>query len=505
MILEGMINALRGILRIPQGSQIRKNYGGKDNSQDDLLSKNAYVSAILDITVDDVCPSEEPLSIHYDDNTPEVTQKKLQSICDSFNKIIKWAVRDLLSKGVSVYDAKVHDTTKKLLLIPNLDNLEFYLTRSLDVVAVSVDDNHKRVNLLDKLVFINFDKTSLTKIEDANVDSNINTSDLLFKVTPLPIQFKNAEDTLRNLQNAEESVAKYRNLLRPARWANVDIGTAQGNTQTETINSISSAINANSMSLSQTYSEYDDNIPVLPNRKGLGRVDIVSDIPTADISQLADVNYWVGKLGLIGRFPTTYINFNEALGSTAVSLIRADLRYAKLIKSVGSLVVCTINDYIVKSSFIKWNPYVTIETIPTAQDDDVIAALESHTDLIDKIYNFVIGDDSEEPVAFKTERLDLIKTLFATSTSSPMLDEWFNTFHDFIEENIKNDLFDTNIEEDESGSEGTDFSGDDFSEEGLGDEFDAGGIDLPSNDEISEDGDFAGTEVEGEFVDESTE
>lgn len=504
MLLEGLTLALQKILRIPPGSQLRKNYGDHEesNSEAKKMMENEYVRTMVDITADDICISEAPLTMHYDDDTPETGKRKLEGVCDEFNKIVKWACKDLLLSGVSVYDVKVHADTNRLMLIPNLDNLEFYLTKTLDVVAISVDDSHKRVNLLSKLVFINFDKFSLTKIEDADVDSEINKSDLLFKITPTPMQFNNVSKTLTNLNNAEDSVAKYRNLLRPARWANVDIGTAQGDVQDATINSISSAINANSTSLQTNYTDYDDNIPVLPNRKGLGKVEIVSDIPSADISQLADVNYWVGKMSLSARFPTSYINFNEALGSTAVSLIRSDIRYAKLIKTVGSKLVYTFNDYVNKSKFIKYHPYVTIETIPNSQDDDVIAALESHTDLIEKLYGFVMGEDpTNEPVAFKIERLNLLETLFATSTSSPTLDDWFKEFHDFIEEHIKDDLLDTNVGDDE-GSEGGDEG---FSDDLGGGMEGTGDLDLPSNDEFDESGDFSGAEVEGEFSDESTE
>ena len=54
------------------------------------------------------------------------------------------------------------------------------------------------------------------------------------------------------------------------------------------VDTISSAINANSTSLVRgtSYQEFDDNIPVLPNRKGLGKAEIVSDIPSQQTYQI---------------------------------------------------------------------------------------------------------------------------------------------------------------------------------------------------------------------------
>lgn len=426
MLLESFSAAILKWLRIPPGSSVRHATGPGTSSQSSL-DDNDYIQTILDITVDDICVGEAPLSIDYDFSTPKSAATKLDQITDEFNDVIKDVARDLCQSGFSVLDMVVNKKANKLLIFPYIDDVEFYLSKEKKVVAY---DPTTKKQLTDKLVFINYTKRSLQKVDDK--DASIK-GDVLFKIIPEPMQLKHAERTLEGITNAENSIAKYRSLLRPVRYANVDIGTAQGDVQQATVDSIASAINCNSDSLgnSTTLNEFDDNIPVLPNRKGLGKVEIGSDIPSANLKDLADLDYWLNKLNLIMRFPGTYMDFSKALSESAVSLIRGDLRYTKLCKAVQTLIVRTLNQYIQRSKFNKYKPVFALTTLPSSEDDDVLEALSNYRELAEDVETFVIGE-SDDPALLRLHRLQLLKDLFGTSVTSPSLQKWFDDFEIYI-------------------------------------------------------------------------
>lgn len=470
MLLEAFGQAILKWLRVPPGASVRH---ANDPTTSSGNVENEYIDAILDITTDDICIGESPLSITYENSTPEIVQLKLDSICDEFNDVVKDVCRDLLEVGFSVYDAHVSEDNR-LCLLPELGKLEFYLTKDKRVVVYETDDTKRdKVNLANKIIFINYTARDLEKVEDGRIDVP-ESKDIKFKISPRAMQLASSTKTLTGLNNCEDSIAKYRALLRPLRWANVDIGTASGDQQQEVTESISQGINANSSSLSNgaAYSEFDDALPIMPNRKGIGKPEIVSDVPSANISDLADLGYWLKKLTLLTRFPMSYLDFSQPLGETAVSLLRGDLRYQKLCKAVGSLIIKTFNKYLQTSKFKEYNPTVALTTIPTTEDDDVVDAMDKYVDLVQKIDGYILGEgDQFDPVA-ALHRLEVLQSLYATSTNSPAITEWFAEYREYIEgfmnssnQNEKEDdgglsEFDEGFDTDTGGGEPTPTSND---------------------------------------------
>ena len=425
MLLEAFSQSILRWLRIPPGASLRKASGPSTSSSFGDIASNDYIQSIVSITVDDICIGDAPLSINFKSDTPEDVQLKLKAICDEFNDVIKWAAEDLCIKGYSVYDVSVNKKTNRLVVMPYIEDVEFFLTKDKEVVAFEVGDSRK-TSLLNKLIFINYSKSTLSAIDDKEKKSN-----LAFKVTPEPMQLKNADRTVQGLQSAENSLAKYRaQLSKIVRLANVDIGSASGDTQKDVVDTIASAINANSGSLGEAYTEFDDNIPVLPNRKGLGKVELVTDVPSADIKELADIDYWLGKLNLVLRFPSSYLDFSQNLDQTAVSLIRGDLRYAKLCSSVRTKLTRTLNEFISKSKFKKYEPVFALTQLPTSEDDDVISALDNYVDIASRVDEFVVGDG--ENFHAMLHRLKLLQDLLATSTNSPTIQNWFEEYREYI-------------------------------------------------------------------------
>lgn len=492
--VEGFFSSIKNALGIPIGVSYRKSYGltsDKQSTMDNTLFENPYAQVICDITADDICRGEEPVSYAYElpegmEELPDDVYNVLESFKRELNSIAKWVSKDLQVNGVSVYDVAFDKETKELYITPNLDELTFYLTKDKKVIAYNLADDKKK-NLENIIIFINYEKTSLTKIDEKNKDL---AEDIMFEIRPMPMQFKNTQGVLDSLTLLENAMKRYRaQLSRIVRYATVDVGLSNGDTQKDVVEAISSAINADSMNLtSTTNEEYNDNIPVIPTRNGKGEPTLHLEVPQGQLTELPDLKYFLDKLNLLTRFPATYMDFSQALGSTAVSLIRSDLRYAKLCNSVRTLIEKTINDFIAQTeSLTQYNVVFSLVQLPTSEDDDVLQAMSNYSELAGNVYDFVIGDNDEESVDMKIQRLNMIQGLFNASVKSPVLQKWFDDMSEFIEElKMKQENGETTEGE---GGEGGLGGG------GLGDE---GGSDLGGGGGLPDLGepDFGGEDLE---------
>lgn len=443
--VDGFFNTIKAAMGIPLGVSWRKGYGQTSKStnggaSDTDLSQNPYAEAICDITADDVCRGETPVSYNYElpDNEtelPKAHQTVLDSFKDELNGIVRWVSKDLQLVGVSVFNATFDKETNKICLLPNLKDLKFYLTKTKQVVAYDMTETRKeKQNLEDVIIFINFEKNSLLEIPEDNKDL---TDDIAFEITPTPMQFKNAKSTLDSLNLIENALKRYRaQLSRIVRYATVDIGLSNGDTQKDAVETISAAINADSMNLTGTNNEeFNDNIPVIPTRNGKGEPTMHLDVPQGDIKELPDLKYYLDKLNLITRFPATYMDFSQAMGSTAASMIRSDLRYAKLCNSIRTLIEKTINEFISRTqSLEKYNVVFSLIQLPTSEDDDVLQAMSNYTEVVSDIESLVMGDDPDENIEQKIHRLKSLLGLVNASIKSPVIQDWYNDFLDYLKE-----------------------------------------------------------------------
>lgn len=492
--VEGFFSSIKNALGIPIGVSYRKSYGltsDKQSTMDNAIFDNPYAEVICDITADDVCRGEEPVSYAYElpegeglEELPDDVFEILESFKKELNSIVKWVSKDLQVNGVSVYDVTLNKEDEngekkkpEVFLLPNLDELTFYLTKDKRIIAYNLTESKlEKKNLEDVIIFINYEKNSLTKVEES---TNKDLSDeIVFEVRPTPMQFKNTQGTLDALNLVENALKRYRaQLSRIVRYATVDVGLSNGDTQKDVVEAISSAINADSMNLtSTTNEEYNDNIPVIPTRNGKGAPEMHLEVPQGDIKEVADLKYFLDKLNLLTRFPATYMDFTQAMGDTAVSLIRGDLRYAKMCASVRTLIEKTINDFISQTkSLTKYNVVFSLVQLPTSEDDDVIQEMSNYSELASDIYEFVIGDDEEESIDLKIQRLNMIQGLFNASVKSPVLQKWFDDFSEFIEELKKKK--ENNEDMGAEGGVGGDggFGGEDDGDFGGGGDLDIGG------------------------------
>lgn len=463
MIFEGFGLMILNWLRIPPGTSLRKTDGSKTGTGFDV-STSDLVNSIVEITADDVCLGSSPLYYSCTEEIPKHLRKKVDLMVVEFNSIVRWVAIDLLKKGYSVYTSEV-STEKNLLLFPILGEFEFYLDKQKKIHVFKAGEKEA---IAKAIVFINYDKDSLQEIEDKEYEK------FKFKVNPCPIQLKNISTIAADLDETERAIQRYRKQVsKLVRILTVDIGIAQGAAQTEITDSISSAVNADSSSLSPSGSarDFDDSIPVIPNRRGAGKPELIESTPSFEISKVVDLDYNLSKLYLALRFPKSYADFSDALDQTAVSTIRGDIRYNRLLSATRTKIEDTINMYFASSRQLK--PYgniVSLSELPTPEDEDVIAAMDTFTEFSDKVFEHILGNAKTRQEAVL--KLELLKTLLGGVATFKYLQKWFTLFEEFIEKH-----FDGEAPVDTDGSDGSDV---DLSE---GAEF-ADDLDAPIENEV---------------------
>lgn len=442
--IQGLVTMIQQITGIPMGAQIKR-VSESGNSQEDwarkVLERNDFVASIVDITVDDVCLGQTPFYYASKKPIPEGIVSMLDRLNDQFNSVAKWVARDLLTKGASVYTLKVKEKggVKIPLLFPVLGTLEYYLNYNKEVV---VTKNGKRVN--DTVVFLSYDKDSLCEVEGKST---------YFQITPKPIQLAHVGEATQELLLVERSIQRYRrDASRVIQFANVDVGLSQGNSQNDAIDAIASPLNANSISLEMSTADmFEDSLPVIPNRRGIGKPDIEQHVPNINIQDMADLDHVLSKLFLAMKFPKSYADFQDALSSTAVSLIRGDIRYSRMIMSVQSLMVTTVNKAVnvvndVRRNGIEWK----MTAIPNPEDDEVVSALQQYSDFIDAAYTFIVTNSETAEEARR--KVSMYESLLGDATSLKSIQMFFNVIKKQIDTMPKEK--DTSVVEDEEDIDG---------------------------------------------------
>lgn len=441
--MQGFGLMLLNFLRIPPGTSLRKHYGTNNNGSswaEEALYNNEYIRTIVDITADDVCIGNSPYYYKCKADTPSEVRDNVESILNEFNSIAKWAAVDILRRGFSVYRTEVKEVKgkKKFLLIPVQENLDFYMTDTKEIAVYYSEDvedktrEDKDKNLENILCFLFYEKDGLQTVKDSEDSRLRNDATLLYKINPTGIQLRNVRQTALDLATTERALIMYRKQLsRIVRFVNVDIGVSQGDKQQEIVDSVGEAVNANSISLipmSATGDDFDDNIPIIPNRNGVGRPEIVTDVPQYEMNDLGDLQYQLSKFFLVTRFPKSYADFSQPLDQTTVSLIRGDVRYSRMITTARSLLNDVANDFLHENAELKnWEVTFSLTELPTPEDEDVVAAIDSYGTLLGDIYGLVVTDS--ETALEAAAKLKMLQDLLGGSSNLKSLQEWFTDFN----------------------------------------------------------------------------
>lgn len=409
------------VMGIPPGSSWHRPERSVSN-KDEILLEHDLISSIAEITADDVCIGNNPLyfKINSEKELSETLKEKVKQILLEFNSIIKWVAFDILTKGISVYTVK--ESGGKFLIFPYLENVELFWTKKKEVVVV---DSEKK-EIKEVLLFVHYDKKSFEKLDD----------DKYFcKINPVALQLKNLSKSGRDLDRMERDLFRYRKQLsRIARFITVDIGVSQGTVQQEVVDSISSAINADSMSLPQNpnIDDFDDSIPIIPHRKNVGKPELTSVAADANIKDLKDFEYLLNKIYLITRFPKSYADFSKEIDATAVSLIKGDIRYSRLVDKARTLIENQINAFLQTNKVFKeYEIEFVLTEYPTPEDADVIDALDEYSKIVAELVESIKESETKEEAMLKISVLD---SLLGGTSNLPSIRDSIDLCKTFIEE-----------------------------------------------------------------------
>lgn len=478
---QGFSLALMNFLRIPPGVGVRKSNGDERSRGSENLASFEFIDTIVDITADDVCIGRSPVYCeNLDSLHSPILQAKYRAIVNALNGVIKWAAVDVLKRGVSLYclvekgEGEVRARARKVSLIPIMtQKAKFYLNNKGEVV-VEVGGKVRD----DLLVFLNYSKETLRPISEEA--SRGLSKDYLYEIEPEPVQLKHVEGIAQDLYMIERAMYRYRvQLSRVVRFAEVEVGLSQGDRVDEIISDVSGVVNANSMSLGMMsvdpQSNFDDNIPVNPVRKGAGSIEMKSDIPDFSMmKEMPDLEYALNRVFLALRFPRTYSDFNTALNETAVSLIRGDIRYSRMVSDARSLLQTTINEWVGRGSGEDEVEF-KLTSLPTSESDDVIEALGSYASFTQDVFAFINeAEDKNEAFA----RLDSIVILLGDTSNLKAIQSWIVHMRSYITDKFdKEEREGSSLEEDESSEPdaGFEFGDEEVSEGGVSRRIASGG------------------------------
>lgn len=413
--------------------------GGTSQQSDNtkLLENSDLINVIVGITADDVCIGNSAFYISGLDSVKSVRLKEsTQRLCDALNKVSKWVASDLLRRGLSMYTLETLPSGA-CNLVPFLEDVYIYMCKDGSVVYYDKDGN----KLKDILSFLYYTKDSLTVI-DSSGSSNaglsvdvVESDNLKYRIKPEAIQLSHIESAAQDLNTVERSMYRYRQTLsRLVRWVNVDVGTAMGDDINTAIGIVSQAINSNSMSLNVGATvvpggDFNDALPIVPNRKGVGKPELVESIPNFDIKEIADLDYTLGRVFLSTRFPKTYADFNQSLNETTVSLLRSDIRYARMVSTTRQLMEDTVNTWYVDEGSGSSDVSFRLTKMPSTEDSDVVETLSAFADFSNNFYDVIDGADTKELAEAKVEALE---ALLADTSNLDSIQTWLGLVRDYI-------------------------------------------------------------------------
>ena len=143
----------------------------------------------------------------------------------------------------------------------------------------------------------------------------------------------------------------------------------------------------------------------------------------------------MSKIFLQTRFPKTYADFSDALGTTAASTIRGDVRYSRLISYARTKVEDTFNSYLKEVGILdKYKVRAKLTELPTPEDEDVIAAMSTFLDFLSTFHEFTNGSVTKEEALSK---IHLFKDLIGTSANQQSIQNFFNTAEEYIRSTSK--------------------------------------------------------------------
>lgn len=428
--------SVANILGLPLGARLVK--ASRNGSRGSAVSKNSQVSSVLleglkgtrvyeyimnvvSMTTDDLTCFDKPIYYSTSKTQSEAVVKGLDLVSDAVTKWLPSICYDLLIDGFSVYTYKtfVSANTVSFVLLPYKKPVTMYLTE-VGTYNVYTEDG---TLISNALLFLNFHARFLN--ETNNADKGI------FQIVPTGMQLSDFENTAATLVQMHSSVASLRAQQKYIRFATVETGVSKGEDNQILVDDVSEGLNSNSKDFPYMEGTFDDQIPVFPSRGNIGKVTVENYAPTADPTLLDDVASVQSQLAASLRFPETYSNFKDALGATATSAIRSDIRYSRLLDRVRAVIESTVNDWVLSVPSLSGVKF-KMNRLPSPEDSDSITSLSSSMTFSSAVFDALDKCTTDKQVVSLVASL---KSLF--NSSSSYVDEFLNKLSDFYLEKIE--------------------------------------------------------------------
>lgn len=429
--------SIANVLGIPLGARLVKvnKTGGRGSSTSSRHSKTPsvileelkgtrvyeYIMSVVSLTTDDLTCFDKPLYYSTEKAQADGVLEGLDLIVSAVTKWLPSICYDLLVDGFSVYTYKtvISANTTSFVLLPYKKPVSIYLTE-VGTYNVYTEDGSLISNVL---LFLNFHSRFLEETNNAEKG--------LYQINPVGMQLADFVSTASTLVQMHTSVSALRAQQRYIRFATVETGVSKGEDNQILVDDVSEGLNANSTDFPYLEGTFDDKIPVFPSRGNIGKVTVENFAPTADPSILEDVKDVQSQLAGALRFPETYSNFKDALGATATSTIRQDIRYLRLLDRVRSVIENTINEWVLSVPSLSGIKF-RMNRLSSPEDSDAISSLNTSMTFVDSILTSLDKCTTEAQVA---SMILSLKSLF--NAPSSYVDEFLNGVSEFYVKKIK--------------------------------------------------------------------
>lgn len=319
------------------------------------------------------------------------------------------------------------------LILPNRDRF-FYEVDDIKTVNPNQDVSKDFHDFDDFLHFINY---SIDNSEEVDIKVSEKTGSVEDKVVPVfilqgeSIIAEKVLETYKILRALEDAIVKYRLAKsKLIRFVNVDVTRlADDEKVAAIINYVHGSIATDEAIGGTDYEESTSHAaPItvtIPVKNGVGSIHVEEFNTDVNISELADLDYFMNKLFAGLRTPRSYFNYDEALpgaGMSGASLAKMDIRYARAVKKVQRVLVNGIKDLIRifndknkidgKEVSIK----VRIVKVASSEDYDRYTEYEQRLAMASQVMQNLVDPATGEVL---TNMVDLYKKFFIHVVPSP--------------------------------------------------------------------------------------
>jgi len=446
MVYEGFLTNIANLLGLPLNAKRRKADGTDVNSTTGDQYMNDFINVIVDITADDVVIGDNAFIYTCHKRIGNNLRAKVESLRNELNHIALWTAKDLLKLGYSAYSTDIIDG--QIYFNPILTPLSFFLLKDKTIQVVSTEQN---IEIKNALLFLYYEKDMLKEIKVQGKDGKELTK---LQINPVGIQLKNIGRIAKDLALIEKAIERFRvQSSRIVRFGTVDVGQNSGDKQQDILDDISEGINAESIDMI-TDTTFTDQIPIFPTRKEIGKLEMVEQVPAQPNGDFQDLDYYLSKFFMALRFPKSYADFSQALSESATSMIRGDLRYAKLISSVRSIINKAVNKWVAGiDSLSKINLRFELSKIPNSETDEVIETVNGFVDATSSAYDLLTTASTYAEAYYLLQSL---RGMLSTSTNIGAINTWLDNLDVAVKRKFEKDAIDEAKQEamKESGDQG---------------------------------------------------